>query len=214
MIEIITMPDESKSFARVLECMELRQAAVTNRRFRIGHASPSDWRLTEIDRTNSIHLISSTPQGICGYVRLVRVDADERSGPHDQLVQKIATASGRRPALEMQWMNVDARDFEDTYEQSHPDVLLVREMVIEALRVAQRSDCKHLVTQVDTSGSRLLQKAGLRHSAISLPIHENQHATTFVAAPVSSQTMRGISPLKIVHTNPARKSQSSQLSPA
>ena len=106
MIEIVHMPAESKNFATVLDCIDLRCDGYLNNEAWIGQSVERCGTLEEDDRRDCFHIVNLQDDKPLGYARLAPVGARDGQDTMSSIIAELARKSNRCPAFELQCVSL------------------------------------------------------------------------------------------------------------
>lgn len=196
MIEIVHMPAESRNFARVLDSIDLRCDGYLDNETWIGQSVERCGTLEEDDRRNCFHIINHHEDQTVGYARLTPVTDDDGQDTMSSIIAELARKSNRNPAFELQCVSLASESDAAKLEMDRETIL--REVVIEALRLANARQCKFIYTTSDRGGTAELRKIGLRYSTLSAPISVNGRMMVILCIAVTNRNIVAMNPFRVV----------------
>jgi N-acyl-L-homoserine lactone synthetase len=211
MIEIVHMPMERKNFARVLDSIDLRCESFLDNETWIGQSIERCGTLEEDDRRDCFHIINHSGEKTVGYARLTPVVERTDQDAMSSIIADLAKKSNRCPAFELQ--SVSLADEEGATDTSQERESILRELIVEALRVANSLQCKFIYTTSDRGGTAELRKIGLRYSTLSAPISVNGRMMVILCIAVTNRNIVAMNPFKLVGGTAVAPDLSGQNSP-
>ena len=196
MIEIVQMPGESKNFAKVLDSIDLRCDGYLDNETWIGQSVERCGTLEEDDRRDCFHIINNQGEKALGYARLTPVIERDGQDAMSSIISDLARKSNRYPAFELQCVSM--AEEADAAECGKNRETILRELVIEALRLANARQCKFIYTTSDRGGTAELRKIGLRYSTLSAPISVNGRMMVILCIAVTNRNIVAMNPFRLV----------------
>ena len=196
MIKTIHMPYDSRRFPPVIESIELRRSSYQNEAFWIGQSENQIGDLEECDRNECYHIVNWNGLRAIGYARLKPVTEDGSVDAASQQIFQAAIQSTRMPAFELQ--RVSLRDSSENDVDGYDQIGVLRELVMEALRIVNFNQCKFIYTSCDKGGTAALRKTGVRYSTLSTPFSVDGRDTVVLCIPVTNKNMLALNPFKLV----------------
>ncbi len=206
MIEVVQMPVEPNRFACVLDSMELRRDSFLNENTWIGQSANRVGALEDCDREDSFHVVNREGNETIGYARLVPVRQRDDDETVSGTIADLAQKSNRCPAFELQCVSfVDDSDGANVSEHgggsddgSAGREIILRELIIETMRISNNRQCRFIYTTSDRGGTALLKKIGLRYSTLSAPFPVQDRLMVILCIPVTNSNILAVSPLRVV----------------
>lgn len=196
MIEVVQMPTEQGKFATVLNSIDLRCQGYLDHQTWIGHAIDRCGTLEEIDRRECFHIINHDGEHPVGYARLVPVGSQHNDSCTSDQIAHLARQSDRYPAYELQTVCFETSG--DAPEEEADSNTILRQLVIEALRIANNRQVKFIYTTSDRAGTARLKRIGLRYSTLSAPFDANGRTMVILCFAVTNSNIISLSPLQVV----------------
>ena len=196
MIEIVQMPGESKNFSKVLDSIDLRCDGYLDNATWIGQSVERCGTLEEDDRRDCFHIVNLQAEKSVGYARLTPVTERDGQDTMSSIIFDLAKKSNRYPAFELQ--SVSLANEVDAMECGQDRETILRELVVEALRVANARQCKFIYTTSDRGGTAELRKIGLRYSTLSAPISVNGRMMVILCIAVTNRNIVAMNPFRLV----------------
>lgn len=196
MIDIIQMPQQSRSFAPVLDSIELRCSSYQNKSSWIGQSEHRFGGLEECDRGECYHIVNQDVIRTIGYARLKPLTKYDESDDISQRILELAQQHNKMPAFELQ--RVSVREFSEDDPDRHDQIKVLRELITEALRIANFNQSRFIYTSCDRGGTAALRKTGVRYSVLSTPFSADGRQMVILYIPVTNKNILALNPLKLV----------------
>lgn len=154
------------------------------------------------DDPKCYHLTKSKGDEIVGYARISPLVQLQQTDPTSMKSLKAARVSGRLPAFELQQISFS----------NYAVNASLRDILIEAFRIANISQIRFLFTCCHREGTQALKNLGIRYSTLSAPFELEKQRLVVVCIPVTNSNFSTLSPLKIVGGIDASSEQTSEFS--
>lgn len=140
------------------------------------------------DDPRCYHLTKYKGDEIVGYAKVCPLVQIEPTNPISRKLLEAANVSGRLPAFELQ--HISFSGFENNTS--------LREILIEAFRIANISQIRFLFTCCHREGTQAFKSLGVRYSTLSAPFELEKQRLVVVCIPVTNSNFSTLSPLKLV----------------